>query len=113
MTLKEQFAIDLDIFVELEEFAEEVTIDGVTLKAQKLSSTAEKSARLSEQFDMLHGDYVTLYFKAQDYLAQKKRLPHHGDWVVIDGQKRFDVLSCEEQLGICKLVLSAYRQPFR
>ena len=109
MTFKEQIAADLDIFVETEEFAELVTIDGVELKAQKLSHTAEKSARLTEQWDKLFGDFVTLYFKREDY---KKKLPVHGQSVIIDG-KRFDVLSSENELGICKLVLSAYRAPLR
>ena len=34
MTFKEQIAADLDIFVELDEFAELVTVDGVKLRAQ-------------------------------------------------------------------------------
>ena len=52
---------------------------------------------------------MTLYFKREDY---KKKLPVHGQSVIIDG-KRFDVLSSENELGICKLVLSAYRAPLR
>ena len=107
MTFKEQLAADLDIFVELDEFAQEVEVDGVKLRAQKLSHTAEKSARLTEQFDMLHGSFVTLYFKRDDY---NKKLPVHGQSIVVDG-RRYDVLSSEEELGIVKLVLSAYRQP--
>lgn len=109
MTFKEQLAADLDIFVEVDEFAQEVEIDGVTLKAQKISHTAEKSQRLSEQFEGLHGDYVTLYFKASDY---PKKLPVQGAWIICGG-KRYDVLSSAEELGIVKLVLSAYRQPLR
>ena len=107
MTFKEQIAADLDIFVETEEFAELVVIDGVELPAQKLSHTAEKSARLTEQFDKLHGDFVTLYFKAADY---SKKIPVQGQSVIVDG-RRYDVLSAELELGICKLVMSAYRQP--
>ena len=107
MSFKEQLAADLDIFVELDEFAELVTIDGVTLRAQKILSTAAKSQRLTETYDMLFGDFVNLYFKASDY---NKKLPVHGQSVVVD-RKRFDVLSSEESLGIVKLVLSAYRQP--
>ena len=107
MTFKEQLAADLDIFVELDEFAQEVEVDGVTLRAQKILSTAAKSQRLTETYDMLHGSFCTLYFKASDY---NKKLPVHGQSIVVDG-KRFDVLSSEEELGIVKLVLSAYRQP--
>ena len=107
MTFKEQLAADLDIFVEIDEFAELVMIDGVTLRAQKLSHSAEKSQRLSEQFDGLYGDFVTLYFKRDDY---NKKIPIHGQSIVVDG-RRYDVLSSAEELGIVKLVLSAYRQP--
>ena len=107
MTFKEQLAADLDIFVELDEFAQEVEVDGVTLRAQKISHTAAKSQRLTETYDMLHGSFVTLYFKRDDY---NKKMPVHGQSLIVDG-KRFDVLSSEEELGIVKLVLSAYRQP--
>lgn len=108
-TFKEQLAADLDLFVELDEFAELVTIDGVELRAQKISHTAEKSQRLSEHFEMLFGDFVTLYFRRDDY---DKKIPVQGQWLVVDG-KRFDVLSSADELGIVKLVLSAYRQPLR
>lgn len=109
MTFKEQIAADLDIFVETDEFAEEVKIDGVKLRVQKLSHTAQKSARLSGTFDALHGDFVTLYFKAEDY---PKKLPAQGAWVLVDG-KRYDVLTSENELGIAKLVCAAYRQGLR
>lgn len=109
MTFKEQLAADLDIFVELDEFAELVTIEGVELRAQKLSSTAAKSQRITATFDKLHGDFVTVYFKREDY---PKRLPIHGQSVIVDG-RRYDVLSSEAELGLAKLVLSAYRQPLR
>ena len=107
MTFKEQIAADLDIFVETEEFAELVTIDGVELPAQKISHTAEKSARLTEQWDKLFGDFMTLYFKRDDY---NKKIPVQGQGVIVDG-RRYDVLSSEAELGLVKLVLSAYRQP--
>lgn len=109
MTFKEQIAVDLDIFVETDEFAQEVEIDGVKLRAQKISRTAEKSARLNEQFDALHGDFLTLYFKAEDY---PKKLPAQGAWIICDG-KRYDVLSSENELGIAKLICAAYRQGLR
>ena len=68
----------------------------------------------SEEF----AQFVTLYFKTADYCGKKQRLPVHGEQIWLDG-KRYDVESCEDQLGIAKLTLAAYRQntlrprPFR
>ena len=56
---------------------------------------------------MLHGDFVTLYFKRDDY---HKKIPVQGQSIVVDG-RRYDVLSSEDELGICKLICAAYRQP--
>lgn len=110
MTFKEQLAADRDIFLSSDEFAEEVTIDGVRLTGQISAYTADKSERLNQQFDGLHGDWLVVYFKADAYTAQRTRLPVQGQWALING-RRFDVVSCAEQGGICKLVCSAYRQP--
>ena len=118
MSFRDDLQTDLDIFVESEEFAQFVTLDGIYLRAQVDSYTSQKSGNASLNFDALHGDFVTLYFKTADYCGKKKRLPVHGEQIWLDG-KRYDVESCEDQLGITKLVLAAYRQntlrprPFR
>ena len=110
MTFKETIAADLDIFVETSEFAEEITIDGIELPAQVIKSTQEKSQRLQEQFDGLHGDFVTIYFKSEPFITERGKLPAKGDWILIDG-RRYDVVFSQEELGIIKVTASAYRQP--
>ena len=118
MSFRDDLRDDLDIFVESEEFAQFVTVDGVYLRAQVNAHTAQKSGNSNLNFEGLHGDFVTLHFKSSDYCGKKQRLPRKGEQVWVDGA-RFDVESCEDQLGIAKLVLAAYRQntlrphPFR
>lgn len=107
--MKELIAADLDVFIELEEFAERVTFNGVELSAVLMRHTAEKSARLAETFDGLHGDFATIYFKVEDY---GKPLPHQGEWALING-RRYDVMSSEEEMGMAKLICAAYRQSFK
>ena len=109
MTFRDDLAADLDIFVESEEFAQFVTLDGVTLRAQVRRSTDQKSGSASLNFDGLHGDFTTLFFKTADYCGKKERLPRHGEWAFFDG-KRYEVVHSEDELGITKLTLSAYRQ---
>ena len=118
MTFRDDLAADLDIFVCSDEFAQFVTLDGVTLRAQVRVSTDKKSGNETFNFDGLHGDFTTLFFKTADYLGKKERLPRHGEWVTFDG-KRYEVVHSEDELGITKLTLTAYRQntlrpnPFR
>ena len=106
---KDEIKKDLDVFVEDEEFAEEIELDGVKLTGQVISHTAEKSGRLQETFDGLHGDFITLYFKTDDYCSARKRIPREGEWAMING-KRYDVMNAADELGITRLICSAYRQ---
>ena len=100
---------DLATFINLEEFSEEITIDGLTLPAQITTSTKEKSARQSENFQGLHGDFVTVYFKTSDYIQTRKRLPVYNEYVIMNG-KRYVVESSSDECGIARLILSSYRQ---
>lgn len=112
MRLKEQLAVDLATFLNVDEFAEEVELDGVKLTAQISPHTAEKSERLTETFAGLHGDFVTIYFKTAAYVSVKGKLPVQGQWCLVNG-RRFDVMSCAEQGGVTKLLCAAYRQARR
>ena len=101
---------DLPIFVELEEFAEMVDVDGIELPAQLMTQSKERSKLVRDQFPRLEGDFTELFFRADDYTAIKKRLPRVHELCYVNG-KRYDVISCENELGLCHLVLAAYRQP--
>ena len=109
MSFKDDVRADLPTFVEVTEFGELATIDGVILWAQIIPWTAEKSSRQNENYDGLFGDYVTIYFQTEPYVKKRKRLPAQGQWVYVNG-KRYDVRSCRDELGITKLICAAYRQ---
>lgn len=106
---KEDLLSDRDIFLNDNEFAEMITVDGVELKAVRSEYNSKKSSNKAENFAGLFGDFTNIYFKTDDYLATRKRLPNHGEFSIING-KRYVVETCADEGGICKLVLSAYRQ---
>lgn len=101
---------DWAIFVETEEFAEEIEIDGVRLPAQMMPISKARSELVRDSYPKLEGDFVELYFRTQDYTETKKRLPRYSEWCFVNG-KRFEVISSQDDLGICHLVLASYRQP--
>ena len=109
MSLKDDVVADIEIFLELEEFGEELVIDGVKLIGVISTYTQEKSARMAETFDGLHGDWQEIYFRTEDFCAVKKFLPKNGDWAIING-KRYDVITSMDQSGIAKIICAAYRQ---
>ena len=106
---KDDLADDIATFLNLDEFAQTATIDGVELTCQVSSYTADKSNRQNETYDGLHGDFITVYFETALYNAKRERLPRQGEWILIDG-KRYDVVSSRDEMGIVKVVCSAYRQ---
>lgn len=108
-TFKDDLREDKYTFLNVLEFSEYREIDGVLMRCQVSHHTADKSSRQNENFDGLHGDFVTVYFDAETYIGKRSRLPRHGEWVWLDS-KRYDVVSSKNEMGIAKLVLGAYRQ---
>lgn len=109
-TLKDDIAADIrDVFINLTEFSDFHTLDGVIIACQVSAWTADKSARQNETYDGLHGDFTTLYFKTAEYTTKRERLMRKGEWCYFDG-KRYDVISVRDEMGVTKLVISAYRQ---
>lgn len=109
MTFKQDLQDDCAAFVALDEFAQLLDVDGVLCKAQLLKHSADKSNRLQESFDGLHGDFAELFILARPYLAKHNKLPHRGDLMFINAV-RYEVLRAEDELGILHFLLSAYRQ---
>lgn len=110
MTFKDDVAADIrDVFINLSEFSDWHTLDGVIIACQVQAWTAEKSARQNETYAGLHGDFTTIYFKTADYTGKRERLMRNSEWVEFDG-KRYDVVSARDEQGVTKLVISAYRQ---
>ena len=98
-----------NIFINLKEFGEYAEIDGVTLQVQVQFRTERYSALQSQDYDTLHGDFVKIFFRTADYCGKRERLPFQGEICHING-KRFKVLTCKDEMGITRLVVSSYRQ---
>lgn len=109
MSFKEQLKEDHGVYLNIEEFGEYWEVDGVLMKVVLQQSTEAKSGRVSENFEMLHGDFAELYFETAKYLKKKKRLPKYGDYVKI-GERRYNVVQAKDEQGITYLKLDAYRQ---
>ncbi len=94
-----------DVFINAEEFAETHVLNDVELMAVL---TVDRTKRKSEfkvgNYDGLHGDFATLYFKKSEY----PRVPKHNENITLDG-KRYKVENCNEEMGVLCLVLAAYR----
>ena len=100
-TFKDDVERDIkNVFIDLTEFSDYHTVDGVIIPCIVNSHTGDKS---------LHGDFMTLHFKATDYTVKRERLPRHGEWIYLDG-KRYDVISVQNDMGVAKITISAYRQ---
>ena len=110
MNLKDCISADnLDVFINLSEFSEYVELDNILIAAQVQYRTEEKSARQSESFEGLHGDFVKIFFRTADYCAKAERLPNQGEFIHVNG-KLYKVLTCKDEMGITRLVASGYRQ---
>lgn len=110
MNFRDNLHDDLPVFVEPDEFAQIVDVDGVLCQAQLIQHTAEKSQRLTENFDGLHGDFTEIFFMAEPYVKKHGKIPQRGDLVYIN-KKRYKAERVEDELGMIHLIASAYRQP--
>lgn len=116
--LKDVIKYDVEkVFINLNEFAEYVEIDGVILQAQ-VQYRSEKAAGLKmrmfeavrgELMQPLHGDYVQMFFRTADYCAKMERLPFQNEYCHVN-KKKYKVISCKDEMGITRLILSDYRQ---
>lgn len=104
MKFTEAIDKDLEIFVSLDEFAEIHEINGYEMNSVFQESTSAKSGNASRNFDGLHGNFQSLYFKRCDM----EKIPQEGESIRVDN-RRFTVESSEDQKGIVKLELSSYR----
>ena len=97
------------VFLNLNEFAEYVEIDGILLQGQIQYRTEKASSLKTENFDTLHGDYLKVFFRTADYCRKNERLPVQGEFVHLN-KKKYKVMTCKDEMGITRLVLSSYRQ---
>ena len=110
MALKDYIKRDnQSVFFNLGECAEYVELDEMMIQAQVQYRTEKASSLKSETFDELHGDYVKIFFRTDDYCRKNERLPVQGEFVHIN-KKLYKVLTCKDEMGITRLTVSAYRQ---
>ena len=108
MTFKDDLREDLATFVSCDEFGEVLDVDGVICKAQLMTHSANKSARQTETYDKLNGDFSELYLMTAPYVAKHGKIPERGDWLFVNG-KRYTVERSEDELGLLHIELSSYR----
>ena len=108
MKFTEAIDKDLEIFMNLEEFAEKHEINGEEMRCIFDQGTREMNGGDSKNFEGLHGDFATLYVKS----GEITRIPKQGENFKIDGQ-RYTVERVDNLKGIIEISVSAYRQGLR
>lgn len=120
-TFEDDMHYDHDTFLELDEFAEWITLNGVKLRAQMVWVSAERQkpdlAHKNDAYYVhpeLHspqppGELLSVVFRAKDYLKEKERLPKNTETCYVNGD-RFYVKTMQEEFGIAHLTCEADRQ---
>ena len=109
MIFKDYLPGDMDVMLNVDEFAEEIDIDGVKLLAVSDYTTKDKSGNQNLNYPGLHGDFIELYFKVSDYIESRQRLMRNGEICYVN-KKRYTVDEIIEEQGLAHLILSEYRQ---
>lgn len=111
---KDLLGIDAAVIMNVTEFAEFLSVNGVILACQFCPSTEKMLGGETKNFEGLHGDMAQLYFKTADYTRKsQKPIPKQGDWIYLEVKnlkKRYRVMKAEDELGVMCLTLSTYRQ---
>ncbi len=102
---KECVEADLsEVFINLDEFAETHTLEGVELPCVVSIDKTAHQERGKKTFEGLHGNFVTLYVKKADM----PRVPKQGENIKLDN-KRYKVESCRDDMGLLSITLESYR----
>ena len=95
--------LDIDVF------GEEINIDGVDLIAVREYRTSARSGNRNLNYPGLHGDFLEIFFRTEDYIAEREKLPVHGNICYVDN-RRYTVEDITDEQGMAHLLLAAYRQ---
>lgn len=120
MSFRSQIVSDIAVFLNAEEFAEEIFVDDIKIRAVIQQSSGEPSLPkpnvqkgtnpVLHSEIMFGGESIWLYFSTEEYLAKRGRLPQNGEFVKING-RRFKVLSFKDEVGAAFLNVTAERMP--
>ena len=109
MRFKDDLRADLrDVFFNFDELAKLHWLNGVLLAGTERRCTERLSERRSEDYDALHGESVTLMFRAEDFLRKSARLPKEKERVKYDGAW-YDVKHASSEYGCCRLEMESQR----
>ena len=109
MNFRDVLKEDNDSIFALDELAEFVNIDGVILRCQIAKHTEKISGSEKKVFEGLHGDFITLSFRKNDYCTKRRKIPKQGDVVYINAKKYF-VQKSRNELDVVYLEVSENRQ---
>lgn len=102
-TFKEQVAEDLDTFINLDEFADEHDVNGVTVKCVVQSPTEQEMFQQGiaySGYEVTHGNLTILHIKKDDF----GETPVESQVVELDGESGL-VKSCIEDMGLLSIYL--------
>ena len=110
MTFKDILHSDFETFLNLDEFAEVVELNGKNIPAVLIKSTGKSSTgyTVKKQLDstrhanILHGNFFTVYFKSCGNFKA-------GSNVILNG-KKYRISESVDAQGITKLILAADEQ---
>lgn len=96
------------VFFNPTEFSSLHVLNDVILQCVTRRYNEEMSGRQTDHYDGLHGDHMAIQFRADDFFRKEEWLPREGQRVHFD-DSWYDVERCENEYGVCRLVLSSYR----
>lgn len=110
--LKEYLSGDMLTMLNLDEFGEKIEMNEVELQAVLESTTKQKSGNRNLNYPGLHGDFLEIFFRIEDYISEEKQLMKQGEICYVNG-KRYTVESVTDEQGMAHLMLAEYRQKTR
>ena len=106
MSLSDKIARDIDrVFLNLDDFAEEVIWDEIPVKAVVQNCSTERSVGKGQVDHRGLNQYILTVFLSKEDIES----PKPGSFVVLNGDK-CRVVSAEENCGLLKVILEQKRQ---
>lgn len=103
MTFKDQTVVDLSVFINNTEFADDHTIDGAVIRCVVDEDiNQERTSLVSVPVDGLFISMVSIFVKTADFSYR----PVQGEYMTLDDAAYY-VVSCSESAGVLEIKLRA------
>ena len=103
MTFKDQAAADLDVFINVSEFADDHTINGAVIRCVVDDDiNQERTSLVSVPVDGVFISMVSIFVKTNDFNYR----PVQGEYITLDNVGYY-VVSCSESAGVMEIKLRA------